>query len=304
MDINICISSDNNYSKYAGVLIASILANAKESDYLHFYILENEINEDCKNKINELKKIKDAQITFVEVDKTLFDEYKSVHTHAYLTINSFYRLKMASILPDVEKIIYLDCDMVVNSSLEELFSTDLGDYLAGGVLDISYNRMNRKTGLAHNNTYVNTGMLLIDLKKWRENNLEPVFAKSAKENEGRIFAGDQDVINIALQGKIKKLPSKWNVQCSNFSNRSDYTKHPAIIHYVSYQKPWVYASWNYFIELYFKYIQMTPWKLDENEFKKWTVNGKIESMLKYLKYRPLFFLHPRFWIAVLYTYPR
>ena len=104
--------------------------------------------------------------------------------------------------------------------------------------------------------------------------------------------------------KIKKLPSKWNVQCSNFSNRSDYTKHPAIIHYVSYQKPWVYASWNYFVELYFKYLQITPWKMEKKEYKKWTVKGKFESMLKYWKYRPLFFLHPRFWIALAYTYPR
>ncbi len=302
--MNICISADNNYIKHASVLIASVLHNAAISDELHFYILENKISDDSKAKIYQLKKIKNAEITFVPVDSALFEEYKNIHTHDYLTINSFYRLKMASILPELDKVIYLDCDMVVNSSLSELYNTDLKDFLAAGVKDVSSRRMNRKTRLPSNNLYVNTGMLLIDLNKWRENNIESLFSSVAKENSERIFTGDQDVINIALQGKIKKLPAKWNVQCSNFSNRSSYTKKPAIIHYVSYQKPWVYASWNYFVELYFKYLQLTPWKMGEAEYKKWTVNGKFESMLKYLKYRPLFFLHPRFWVAVICTYPR
>lgn len=304
MNINVCISSDDKYSKYAGVLIASILHNAKSEDYLNFYILDNEITQENQTLVNSLKKIKDCSINFIKVDENDFSEYKKVKTHDYITINTYYRLKLATILPEVDKIIYLDCDMVVNCSLEELFNFDLKDNCAGGALDIAYRRMNRKTKLPFNNRYINAGMLLLDLKKIRENGMEEKFSTYAVEHAHEIFCGDQEIINVVLMNNISAIPPKWNVQVSNFSNRSNYTKHPCIIHYVSYQKPWIYASWNYFNELYLKYQQMTPWALKEETYTDWTTKGKMISAWNYFKYRPLFFLHPRFWVAVFCTYPR
>ena len=294
--INVCISTDENYSRYAAVVIASILANAKESDDLHFYILDGGVSQDSQAKILQLKSIKECCINFVKINDNLFDDYKNVKTHAYLSLPAYYRLKAASLLPDVDRIIYFDCDIVVNSSLEELFNMDLEGLAIGGVSDIKLQMRRRNPG------YVNSGMLVMDLDCIRKNNIEQVFLNWTRENFDMITNGDQQIINSALVGKIKLLPSRWNVQTSNFTNRSSYEVKPNIIHYVGRQKPWEYAICNYCKWYYRKYEELTPWA--QNRTAEDIKRDDFEGMKGYLKYRPLFFLRPRFFKAVYYTYIR
>lgn len=294
--INVCISTDENYSRYAAVVIASILANAKESDDLHFYILDGGVSQDSQAKILQLKSIKEYCINFVKINDNLFDDYKNVKTHAYLSLPAYYRLKAASLLPDVDRIIYFDCDIVVNSSLEELFNMDLEGLAIGGVSDIKLHMRRRNSG------YVNSGMLVMDLDCIRKNNIEQVFLNWTRENFDMITNGDQQIINSALVGKIKLLPSRWNVQTSNFTNRSSYEVKPNIIHYVGRQKPWKYGSWNYFKWYYRKYEELTPWA--QHRTAEDIKRDDFEGMKGYLKYRPLFFLRPRFFKALYYTYIR
>lgn len=302
MRINICVSADDNYSKYAGVLIASVLANKADDDELHFYVLEDGITDENKEKILSLKKINDCIINFVTINRKDFKDYEAANTHEYITLATYYRLKLASMIPDVDKIIYFDCDMVVNSSLSELFAEDLGNNIVGGVMDIGYKRMNRKTGLPKNGVYVNAGMLVLNLKTWRKENIEEKFLNYTKENINDIFCGDQQIINVVAHERIKALPAKWNVQTSNFVNRSSYMKHPSVIHYVSRQKPWNYGCWNYHKKYYFEYLQLTPWALKEEEKFHWYVKSEIASIFGYIKYRPLFLVTPRFWAAVFKSY--
>ena len=107
--INVCLSCDDNYSKYAGVAIASILSNANSDDKLHIYILDGDITKENKEKILSLKSIKDCSIDFVKINKSDFEIYANIKTHDYITIQTYYRLKLSSILPNIEKVIYLDC---------------------------------------------------------------------------------------------------------------------------------------------------------------------------------------------------
>lgn len=305
MNINVCLSSDNNYSSYAGIVIASILYNAKDSDNLNFYILDDGISDLQKEKIWQLKEIKYCSIDFIPLSPENFTEYRNVKTHDYIPVSAYSMLHLSSLLPQtVERVIYLDCDVAVNNSLEELFNLDLEGNYAGGVRDVASKKMNKKSKLPPDNKYINSGMVLFDLKKWRESNIEQNVPQFIKEHGSEITCGDQEVLNIVLQGKIKLLPPEWNVQVSNFTNRSDYTKHPKIVHYISRQKPWLYASWNYFTEFFINYRQLTPWALDEKTYHKWKFNGKILSVLKYWKYRPVFFVRPKFWYALVKTYPR
>ena len=123
--INVCLACDNNYAKYAGVVIASILVNANHDDELVFYILDGGIEQDNKEKILSLKSIKDCKINFVEIDNNLFRDYMSVKTHEYISLATYYRLKLPSMLSDIKRVIYFDCDVVVNSSLKSLFNKDI-----------------------------------------------------------------------------------------------------------------------------------------------------------------------------------
>ena len=133
--INICLSCDDNYTKYAGVVIASILANSNDNDNLMFYILDGGISKEKKQQISSLTSIKNCQINFVPIDENMFSDYAKVKTHKYISIATYYRLKAPSLLPNVDKIIYLDCDVVVNTSLKELYEIDIKDYLLAGVSD-------------------------------------------------------------------------------------------------------------------------------------------------------------------------
>ncbi|MBR1776164.1 glycosyltransferase family 8 protein [bacterium] len=294
--INICVACDDNYAQYAGVLIASILDNAKEEDSLAVYILDGGISNEKKSEILTLKNIKDCEINFVNVDNSLFESYKKVITHSYVTLATYYRLKLASMLPDIDKIIYFDCDMVVNSSLAELFNTNLENYYIAGVRDIN------KRMLKQNPQYINAGLVVFNLDNIRKNDVESLFLNWTAENVDSIKMGDQTILNEVCKGKIKIVGDEWNVQSSNFTNRSSYTNSPKVIHFVARKKPWHYASYSYHRPLYFKYLQLTPWKLNDKDLEHWTKDNQRDSLIEYFKYRPMFMLRPRFYKALFYTY--
>lgn len=289
-NINVCLSFDNNYCKYASVVIASILKNANTDDFLNFFILDGQISKENKDKLLELKKLKECNIKFIYIDENMFNIYKQINTHTYITLPTYYRLKLAELLPDIKRVIYLDCDMVVNSSLAELFDIDLENNIIAGVLDA---RVKHKKQWK-NKKYINAGMILFDLDKIRQNKIEDKFVEYTKNNLDIIKTGDQDIINYTLENQIKILPDIWNVQVSGFASRTSFTRYPKIIHFIGADKPWIFASCVFFKDLYFKYLQYTPWALNDDEKKKWYIENKKASTIKFWKKRPLCMFHPKY----------
>ena len=158
-NINICISCDNNYIKHAGVVIASILDNSLKSEILNFYILGLDLSSENKTKILSLKQIRSCNIYFIEPDINTFSEFESLKTHAYITLPAYFRLKLPTILPNIERVIYLDCDTVVNTNLGELYNTNLEGKPLAGVIDINKRKQKKLPG------YINSGVLVLDLNK-------------------------------------------------------------------------------------------------------------------------------------------
>ena len=186
--------------------------------------------------------------------------------------------------------------MVINSSLKDLFNTDMGESAIAGVRDINKRMLNK------NPNYVNSGMLVLDLKQMRTQNLEEKFLEWTKAHIDTIKMGDQEIINEVEKGRIVIVDDEWNVQSSNFTNRSSYTNNPKVIHFVARKKPWHFASHSYHRPLYFKYLQLTPWALKDEEKFHWYTKNQIMSLLTYVKYRPLFLFRPRFYEALFCTY--
>lgn len=112
-------------------------------------------------------------------------------------------------------------------------------------------------------------MILFDLDKIRKENIEDQFLEYTKSNLHSIQTGDQDIINFVLKDRIKIVDGLWNVQVSSFASRSNFTNKPNIIHYISNDKPWIFGSCTHFKEKYFKYLQLTPWALNESEKEYW-----------------------------------
>lgn len=292
-DINICLSCDDNYSKYAGVVIASILSNSDSDDELHFFILDGNISQENKNKLLELKQIKNCKIDFVQVKEEQFDLYKQINTHEYLTIQAYYRLKLAELLPNISRIIYFDCDTLIQTSLAKLYNMDLENNVIAGCLDVRVIHKRKWRG----KKYINSGMILFDLDKMRNENIEEQFIEYTKANIDKIKTGDQDIINFALKDRIKIIDDNWNVQVSGFASRTSFTNNPYIIHYIGSDKPWEFGSCTHFKERYFDILQLTPWKLSEDEKQYWHVENKKLSNKKFWKKRWYCILSPKYWYA-------
>lgn len=295
-NINICVACDDNYAKYAGVVITSILSNSEDSTNLYFYILDGGISKEHQNEILSLKNIKNCSINFVKINEEDFQEYQKVCTHKYITIATYYRLKLASLLPNIHRVIYLDCDTVVNCDLTELFNIPLTTEVFAGSHDID------KKTVEVNPTYVNAGVLVIDLDNMRQGRLEEKFLKYTQENFETIKCGDQTIINEVCKGNIKVVDDSWNVQTSDFMNRSCFIRKPNIIHYIAKNKPWKDISLCYFKNYYIKYLQLTPWKKNKLESIRYKYINQVLSLFKFIIHRPTFLFQGKFYEALLKSY--
>ena len=267
MHIPVCFSCDNKYVPHLGVSITSILKNKNEDDNLLFYVLDGNISKENREKLVSLKSIADFEIKFVKVDTSIFSEIR-VYGKDHITDASYYRL----ILPDIcnmeDKIIYLDCDLVVRTSLCEMMKIDLKNYYIGAVPDSDHIEQKKRLSLKQ---YINSGVLLINTLAWCRDNITAKVFDWAKNNKVKVLYHDQDIINGALEKNIMIIDSAWNTQISKVEKRcNNFDKTLAdakIIHYVSYK------AWNgplQFIPmkcLYFEYLAFTPWKNLKYKFK-------------------------------------
>ena len=285
-NINICLSCDDNYAPFAGVVIVSALLNSAKDEKLTFYVLQSGLSEDNKEKLLFLKKIKECEINFIEIPQDSIEQFKKIKTLAHITIPAYYRLMIASFIKDIDRILYLDCDVIVEKSLSEFYFSDFGDNFCAGVRDLN---------LGKTKFYVNSGVLLFNLKYWREKNAEKMIFEHIEKNQSTIVLGDQQVLNEVFAGKILELPPMWNVQTLNFYSFSNYEPKYGIIHFIGTSKPWLFGSFMPFKRKYFYYLSKTPWGAPDFF---WRVVSNIYSYLRYLKRVPFFFLRPRFFLAL------
>ena len=169
--INICFVSDENYATYMGVTITSIIKNAKNNEHLNFFIFDNNINETTKTKIKSLEN-DNVNIRFVNVNH-IIDKYLSLeNTIQHISKASYLKFAIADLLPEIDKIIYLDGDLIVKNSLSELFNTELNNSLVAAVEDIGYtywSQYNEELKLKFK--CMNSGVMLINCDLWRKENL-------------------------------------------------------------------------------------------------------------------------------------
>jgi lipopolysaccharide biosynthesis glycosyltransferase len=282
MHIPICFSCDNKYVPHLGVSIVSILKNKNEDDNLRFYVLDGGISERNKEKLLSLKSIADFEIKFVKVGNAKFSEIR-IFGKDHIVDASYYRLMIPEICNTENKVIYLDCDLVVRTSLCEMLGIDLTGNYMGAVFDTDHIEQKKRLNLKH---YFNSGVLLINATAWRHDNIIAKVFDWAKNNKNIILYHDQDILNKVLEKNIKIIDSAWNIQISKVKIRNnDFYKaftDAKIIHYVAY-KPWKgplrYVSmW----DIYYEYLSITPWKNFKYEFKLKNIYANFRCFIKWM----------------------
>lgn len=250
--IPVVFGIDKSYVFQAFVVMASILKNS-QSQY-HFLILtKDEIESDTDELYESLRKYYyNFSLSIRKIENEILSNVKIHNPH--LAEATYYRLLIPQMIPEYEKCIYLDSDILVNGDLKELFSIDLNDNYLGGVKDcylISKHetRHQKHLGIPSVENYINAGVLLMNLKRMREKNLVSAFLVQAKKEN---LYEDQDVLNACCYGFIKVLPIKYNLfhfyQGTAVKKLLDlpYKKeeflfdweHPFILHLGAQFKPW------------------------------------------------------------------
>ena len=167
---------------------------------------------------------------------------KYTNQMSHITMTATYRLFAPYILKDVDKVIYLDCDLVVLDDIAKLWEYE-PKYIAG-VQDPMYRKQANKNGLKH--LYINSGVMVMNLKNLRK--LDYInMIKATQTGEYNLSLLDQDIINIAFGDKIEHLPLKWNVYSKKYPETTydmiEARKNPSIIHWCGKEKPWKDDVW-------------------------------------------------------------
>ena len=281
LEYNICYSSDSNYAEQLAVSMASVLSNAKKQENINFYVLDGGLSTQDKQNIELLKNIKDFSINYVEINE---DDFKSCpilkdkdekYSSYHVTLPTYFRFKLASLLPNVGKILYLDCDVIVRNSLEEFYTMPVKDSAALMILDAESKQESKR--IEYKN-YFNAGVMLINLDYWRKNNVEKRLFDYAKENADTILWQDQDVINIVLQNEIKKVSEKWNFQYFLYE-KIDVKKLSEIkvFHLAGRFKPWLIPFEHPVYDYYYYYLFMTPWKNKAIQYKEMAMGKTLKD---------------------------
>ena len=166
------------------------------------------------------------------------------------TIHAWYRIFLDKLLPDhVDKVLYLDADTLIASSIDELFQIPLENVAIGAAKDQQnfITATKQRIGLPQQQTYVCSGVLLMNLSYWREHNIAQQILDWAIANAHRLGCPDQDAINVVLRERTVVLPAKWGIIARNFLYDAFYQTeeaaeayhHPCIIHYAGCA-PWYY----------------------------------------------------------------
>ncbi len=282
--IPIAFSSDNNYVEHLGCTIASILKNKKPNDYLHFYILNDGLTRKSKKKIYKLQKIEKCEITFVPVSNNDFKDCPLTKVCPHISIATYYRFILADLFSYLDKLLYLDCDITVKGSLFPLYNTDIQDYYFAGVKDVLYDDSAERLNV---NKYCNAGVMLINLKRWRDENIQEKLFDYAHKNKDHIVWQDQDVLNVVLQDGIKYVEPIWNAQvgeydCCYESGFNQIGQNAIIVHHIGVLKPWKKKSQSPYKNLYIDNLKYTKWKYKIPFYILQSIDFKISKLRKKL----------------------
>ncbi len=255
------LASDDNYASWMGVVIFSCLDKTPIPQRLDFYILDAGIASVTKTRLEELVASYQATITWLMPDKKIFQGF----TIKRYGIATYYRLAVASLLPKhIDKVIYLDCDVLVADDVTKLWQVALDGKIIGAVENLGI----APRGLSiDRQSYFNAGILLIDLAAWRASDVETALFECMRTQNESLQYLDQDALNLTLRNQWKRLPLRWNLQPSAWSKvekaktiETGYSRHefveaiqqPGIIHFLAKSKPWKSVTFHPYKKAYLK----------------------------------------------------
>lgn len=237
--MNIAFAINNSYVPHLEIALFSLLENNKSAD-IKIYIISSDISAFRRKRLERLCDLfKNATVDFIELSEDIFKDLKVIE---HFSRDMYVRYLLPNLLPDSDKVLYLDADILVTGGLARLYDLDIDDYFAAGVRDIGISKAQFKDYLKElglgNENYFNSGVLLLNLDYLRRNDIVNKLFSKTKELNDSLRHPDQDVINIVFRNKIKEVANKWNFQDEDRKLYKQSKIRPTIIHYTTARKPW------------------------------------------------------------------
>lgn len=249
-EIPIFFSIDDAYAPFLAAALHSAVQNSSADRRYRAIVLYEQLNEENRNRLAALA-APHFTVEFVPMQsgmESITDRMSNRLRCDYFTLTIYFRLFIPAMFPQYDKGIYIDSDVVLCTDLAELFDTDIGDNYIGACTDHSVadvpplvQYMENAVGVPKEE-YINSGVLLMNLKALREVALEARFLELLNTYHVDCIAPDQDYLNAMCNGNIYYLDDRWDTMPNDKQPPID---DPKLVHYNLFSKPWCYDNIQY-----------------------------------------------------------
>jgi len=264
---SVVFALDQNFLIPGTVAVFSLLKNHPDKS-IRIYLISGDEDPIWIQPLVNLIREMGSEPVLKSVSKALVSDLK-INLHFSQAI--FYRLFVADLIEE-QRVIYLDSDLLVHGNLDELWEIDLGNFPLAAVPDPMIQDFDR-IGLSSHEGYFNSGVLVMDLDRWRKMDLGKGVRDFIQENPDAISYPDQCGLNAILKGNWYRLSPEWNVQTGFMDEKpkafselyfpkevlDESIKNPKVVHFTGSFKPWNMGSDHPFKFLFWKYLRQTPY---------------------------------------------
>lgn len=308
-------AANNAYAMPLAVTLSSVAKNLGKDYQLICYVIDGGIRKGNKNKILKSLPPDRCKIIFIQNADRVLGKIQVLRNFQigkfsepnYITRSAYYRLLIPELVPKIyDKAIYLDCDLVVRGDLAELWKIDIEDNFLLAVQDFGlafakHLLNHEELDISPDWPYFNSGVMVLNLQKWRDNKTSYELLKYLKTKRELIRFHDQDVLNAVLAKKWEKLDPKWNVTPNIYYSKDhklfsdsvyeNILQDPYIIHYATAAKPWNFDKLAFdksfaYRDIFYKYISYTDWagwRLTKRRLLQAKIFRKLRQLQLFLK---------------------
>ncbi len=262
--MNIAAATDTAYLQHCAVMLASLISHTPPEKF-HFFLLADVDSGAALGKFQRFCARKDVRLTVLDV-RDRFPEVNQLKTIGHLTRTVWYRLCIPALVPDQDKLLYLDADTIFLKQVEGLYETDISQHAAAAVPDSMGRECYEQLGLDRETDYFNSGVLLMNLDYFRRHHIAEKCITFAKAHPELLRFADQCALNHVLKGAVLPLDYTWNYHPqwkenpifeAQWRGGGQESAKPGLVHFVGSFKPWFYLAQLEFGNEYWRHLAST-----------------------------------------------
>jgi len=268
--LNVVCTIDEKYAQHCGVMLCSLFVNNPDVAF-KVYVITDSLSIVARERLDSVASQFQQQLLIHEIGTVLLG---NARVSAHVSLATYFRILIPQIVPpDIDKILFLDSDLIVRSSIVELYATAIDQFTHAAVENPLSTKDARRLALPAGAAYFNAGVLLINLRAWRAEGASERAIAYIDAHPNDLVFWDQDALNATLNGRWRKCSPVWNAQEAFFHKRHSAAElgldeqelrsvrsNPRIVHFTGGAKPWNLHLDHPFEGDYFTYLAHTPWK--------------------------------------------